>query len=163
MTLSRIIVSFLFVFLMLQPKAYCEGTSRENLTINLIETFDFRELPEQIQGCSCLFHADSSSDRLVFASDMGKNIWMKLDGKFALLTLKKSKFHEIGALMTNKIGSRLNYLYSSGEITINIELETTSVCPPNSESCEAQSSKATFTAIKGKLKQTVVANGMCGC
>jgi hypothetical protein len=163
MNLSRIIVSSLFVFIILISKAYCEGTSRENINNSLIETFDFRELPEQIQGCSCLFHAVSSSDRLVFASDMGRKIWMKLDGKFALLTLKESKFHAIGALMTKKLGSKLNYVYSSGEITINIELETTSVCPPNSESCEAQSSKATFTAIKGYLKQTVVTTGICGC
>ncbi len=163
MKLNRTIIISLFIFVILLSNAYCENATRDNSNNNLIGTFDFRELPERIQGCSCLFHDASSARKLVFASDMGKKIWMKLDGKFALLTLKESKFHEIGAVMTKKIGSKLNYIYTSGEITINIELESTSVCPPNAESCEGQSFKATFTAIKGDVKQTVIANGICGC
>jgi hypothetical protein len=133
-------------------------------SIDLINSFKYKLMPEpHIQGCSCLFHLDSSPADLIFISDMGNKTWMKLDGNFILLSLKDSKSMLMGSQMAKSIGTKYTYIYTAAGINVNIEIEATSVCPPGSESCEGQSFKGTFTAIKETRHQTVHANGQCGC
>lgn len=139
------------------------GNSTEFKSSDLIQTFSLSELPEQISGCSCFFYAnDKSKQQMVFASNKGNNVCMKIEGKLVRLTLKESKFRDVGSIMPKKIGGKLKFVYSAGDIVINIDLEATSVCASGSE-CEGQSYNGVFTAVKGNLKQTVEAKGSCGC
>lgn len=56
-------------------------SSSEKESAFRLDAFNF---PEEIQGCSCYFAqntADFEAGKYIFADDMGKNTYLKIDGK----------------------------------------------------------------------------------
>jgi len=162
----RLLGFFVLSVLFVRVDGICQDskTSNETKSSSLIQLFSLGEMPEQINGCSCFFHVDNKSGpQLVFASDKGNKVWMKVEDKFVRLTLKESQFRDVGSIMPKKIGGKLKFVYAAAnDIVIRIDLEATSACAPKTE-CDGQSYNGVFTATKGNLKQTIDVKGSCGC
>jgi hypothetical protein len=151
-----------------QNIAYGTEQLEKSTSDNLINTFSYSNTPDEYQGCTCSFHPDTSSRALVFISKISERekTLMKIDGIFVYLKSKEplnDAMDIMGRVMTKKIGAKLNYEYIAAEINVNIELISTSACAPEDEKCESQKYSAIITAIKGNKKQTIRANGSCGC
>lgn len=61
-----------------------EEIKSEKLTID-----SFNDLPEEIDGCSCLFSSDSAAfnkDKYIYANDFTTTSFMKINGKLVKLT-----------------------------------------------------------------------------
>ena len=153
---------YIVISLVLIP-TICVGASSGagNKESPLIQEFSFNDLPEPISGCSCLFHV-AGSNEVLFASDLGKKVWMKVDGQLTKLTNKHSHSGGVGS-HGGSLGSNVTFHYQAGRVEIVIETEKTSECPKGALECEGEGYKASFMATDGDKETKFDAVGGCGC
>jgi hypothetical protein len=53
--------------------------------------------------------------------------------------------------------------YVGKGVIVQVDLQKTGGCPPESEECEVSDYNATITAEKGGMRQVVKGKGSCGC
>ena len=115
-------------------------------------------------SCGCYFqlqNEDRNPAGYVFFEDPGKSPVMNIGGRNIKLKLISSTEPPDGL---KRKGERFSRRYSSGDIKIRMDLVATSVCPPPYDpECVGNGYDVTLTAIKGTRRQTIKAEGGCGC
>ena len=117
------------------------------------------------EGCGCYFRPageDASSKRYIFFEDASEGApLMNIGGRDVRLRLISST-EPVGGV--GRKGERFSRRYAAGDIKIRMYFVATSVCPgPYNPECVANSYDVTVWASKGARRQTVKAEGGCGC
>ena len=115
--------------------------------------------------CGCYFRRageDASSERYIFFEDASEGApLMNIGGRDVRLRLISSTEPPGGV---GSKGERFSRKYAAGDIKIHMSFVATGVCPgPYDPECVANSYDVTVTASRGARRQTVRAEGGCGC
>ena len=116
-------------------------------------------------GCGCYFRPvgeDASSNRYIFFEDASEGApLMNIGGRDVRLRLISSTEPPGGV---GRKGERFSRRYAAGNIKIRMSFVATSVCPGSYDpECVGNSYDVTLTASKDTRRQTVKAEGGCGC
>lgn len=114
----------------------------------------FTDLPNEIDGCSCLFSSDSVSyanNTYIFANDFAKVSFMQINGKL-------TKFEQISFIKNDSLSTTASYKSDGG---VEIDIETKRGKEMGEESVEET---GTIT-VKQDDGQTITKSiyGACGC
>ena len=117
------------------------------------------------EGCGCYFRPageHASPERYIFFEDASEAApLMNIGGREVRLRLISST-EPLGGV--GRKGERFSRRYAAGDIRVRMSFVATRVCPgPYDPECVANSYDVTVTASKGSRRQTVRAEGDCGC
>ena len=136
-----------------------QNASKRSLVANLTKS-------AVADGCGCYFKfrgTPENAERYIFSSsiDDERTAWMNVGGRDVKLTLQKES--GLKGKEAEKLGSKSQATYSSGDINVTGTYVVRRVCDPNDENCESTQYDATFVVKKGPKSQVVKAVGSCGC
>jgi hypothetical protein len=125
-------------------------TNPKGLKIGLIDN----SKRQYQDGCGCSFWpAGKQPDQNILVGNYEKQAWMNIDGKVVKLRLVKDTTRYRG-----KHGDRYYQTYQSGDITVKVTCVATGFGDTHAVYCDA-----TITVIRRRQRQTVKAEGSCGC
>ena len=146
-------------------------SSLDSDTADTIENLKIGEIHDTSYagGCYCSFSpilpdgnivANRDKRYLFISAHFSGNAWMNIDGRDVELSATQCN---VGTYDTDA-GERCVYsVYRASGTRVQIDLQATKHCPPESAECEVIDYDATITVEKEGLRQVVKAKGSCGC
>jgi hypothetical protein len=109
--------------------------------------------PDYPDGCGCWFRAVDEPKRMILIGSVDGQAWMSIDGEMVVLRRVRDTTRYRG-----KKGDRYAQKYRSDQITVEVRCMATGFGDTHAVYCDT-----TITLVKNGRRQSVKADGSCGC